>query len=455
MWNPSSLAEAVSGPVLATGDPGYAEELAPFNLAVTHSPDVVVGAIDSADVTRTVRWAADHGLPVAVQATGHGATTPYERGVVVSTRRMQRLEIDPATRLARIGAGVRWRAVIDAAAAHGLAPLNGSSSHVGAIGYTLGGGMPVLGRTFGFASDLVRSLEVVTADGVIRQVSADQEPDLFFALRGGKPTVGIVTEMVLDLVPVSEVYGGCLFVDGSHAAALVEAYRCWTPGLPEGMTTALKFLRLPAMPDVPEPLRNRFTVQLAAAHVGDPAEGERLLAPMRAMAPAIMDEIRVMPYIEVDTVHYDPMHPLPVQERSGLFDELTPEAAAELLACAGPDERTPLLMVELRHLGGAMARSVEDAVGPRDAAYSLLLLGVLAPETAAIVPEALAATEQRLAPYLNGRTFVNMHGIATSPEDGARPWPEEIHQRLQAIIRTADPDGVFRFGQARSEPALL
>lgn len=450
-----SLAEAVSGPVLAPGEPGYAEELAPFNLAVTHTPDVVVGAVDADDVAVAVRWAAERGLPVGVQATGHGATTPYTRGVVISTRRMQHLTIDPARRVARIGAGVRWRTVIDAAAPHGLAPLNGSSSDVGVIGYTLGGGMPVLGRTFGFASDWVRSFEVVTAEGVVRHVSADSEPDLFYALRGGKPAVGIVTEVQAELVPVAEVFGGAVFVDGSHAAAMLAAYRSWTATLPDTMTTALKFLRLPPLPDVPEPLRSRFTVQLAVAHVGDPREGERLVAPMRAVAPAIIDELRVMAYPEIDSVHHDPTHPVPVRERSGLFGELTDEAAAELVAAVGPEAQLPLLMVELRHLGGAMARRVEDAVGPRDAAYSLLLLGVLAPEIAAIVPEALAATERRLARHLNGRTFANMHGVATSAEDLARPWPDAVGRRLAAITVGADPGHVFRFGHTVPEPALL
>lgn len=454
MWNLQSLAESVSGPVLAPGRPGYAEELAAFNLAVTHTPDAVVGATDATDVARTVAWAAERGLPVAVQATGHGATSPYRSGVVVSTRRMQALTIDPASRCARIGAGVRWRTVIDEAARFGLAPLNGSSSDVGAIGYTVGGGMPVLGRTYGFASDWARSFELVTADGVVRRVSADREPELFYALRGGKPTVGIVTEMEMELVPVVDLFGGSLFVDGSHAGAMLAAYRSWTAELPDTMTTALKFLRLPALPDVPEPLRNRFTVQLAVAHVGDPRDGERLVAPMRAVAPAIADELRLLAYPDVDTVHHDPAHPVPVRERSGLFDALTEEAAAELVAAVGPEADLPLLMVELRHLGGAMGKRADDAVGPRDAAYSLLLLGVLAPEIAAIVPGALAATEQRLAPHLNGRTFVNMHGVVASGQDLTRPWPDHVHQRLSAITAGVDPTGVFRFGHTVGEPAL-
>jgi hypothetical protein len=141
--------------------------------------------------------------------------------------------------------------------------------------------------------------------------------------------------------------------------------------------------------------------------------------------------------------------------RSGLFEELTPDAVTELLDCVGPGAHSPLLMVELRHLGGALGRDVTDAVGPRDAAYSLLLLGVPAPQVADLVTHAIASTEQRLAPYLSGRTFVNMHGAPTSPDDGARAWRPDVHDRLAAVTRGVDPAGVCRFGHALAVPARL
>jgi FAD/FMN-containing dehydrogenase len=195
-----------------------------------------------------VRWAAEHGLSVSVQATGHGALAPIEGGLLISTRRMQGLRIEPSDGTAWIEAGVKWRAVIDAAAPFGLAPTSGSSSDVGAIGYTVGGGLPVLGRTFGFASDLVRSFDVVTADGTLRHASSESEQDLFWALRGGKLDVGIVTAMTIELVPAGTIYGGGIYFDGAHAPTLLEAYRRWTPTLPEELTSAITLLRLPPMP---------------------------------------------------------------------------------------------------------------------------------------------------------------------------------------------------------------
>jgi FAD/FMN-containing dehydrogenase len=443
----ATLSRVIRGTILERGQPGFADEVAAFNAFAHHTPLVVVIPEDAHDVQQTVLWARRHDVVVGVQATGHGAVASYEGGVLVSTRKLQDLHVDAENSTARIGAGVRWRAVIDAAAPYGLAPLSGSSSGVGAIGYTLGGGLPVLGRTFGFASDLVQSFEIVTADGELRTVAESQEQDLFFALRGGKPTVGIVTSMTMRLVPVSTIYGGCIFWEGKYAASLLEAYRLWTPLLPERLTASLKLMRLPPMPHVPEPLRQRLTVQLVVAHVGDSAEGARLLAPMRSIAPSIFDEVREMPYPEVDTLHRDPQHPVPASQTCVLLEDLNAPAEQAILSIAGPDEDCPLLMVELRHLGGSLARvqAAPDAVGWRNAGYSVFFLGLLVPPLRERVPAALTEAVARMSPYATKGTFVNMYGKPFGHDDKARPWPKDIQERLLAIKHRFDPDGVFRF----------
>jgi FAD/FMN-containing dehydrogenase len=444
-----NLARMVKGPVLVPGDTGYDDEVSGFNLSAQHTPAVAVGVVDTEDVVSTVRWARAHGLKVAVQATGHGASVSFTDGLLVSTRRMQSLHIAPEQQLARIGAGVKWRSVIDAASPNGLAPLNGSSSDVGAVGYTLGGGLPVLGRTFGWASDHVRELEVVTAEGRLVTVSESENPDLFWAYRGGKPNLGIVTSMTVELLPVSRIYGGSIFWDGQHSASLLQAYRTWTATLPESITTALKLLRLPPLPDVPEPLRGRLTVQLVVAHVGDRAEGEMLLEPMRSVAPSLLDSVRELPYTEVDSVHSDPEHPIPVKESGLLMDDFTPDAVEALVRLAGPEARTPLVMVEIRHLGGALrGPSTSDAVGARSAAYSLFFLGVLMPPVAEMVPQALAGAVATMAPHSNGRSFVNMHGTPSSARNRALPWPEETYRRLLRLKHQVDPEDTFRFAHS-------
>lgn len=242
-----------------------------------------------------LRYAAAHGLPVGVQATGHGATAPLDAGVLISTRRLDGLAVDPIARTATVGAGVRWRDVIAAAAVHGLAPLSGSSSDVSAVGYTLGGGLPVMGRTFGFAADRVRALDVVTADASLHHVDAANEPELFWGLCGGKGNLGIVTAMTIELVEVATVYGGGVFYPAAHIPAVLHAYPAWAATLPEQTSSSVAILRLPPVPQIPEPLRGQTVAHLRVCHVGDSTSGERLVAPMRAVHPRCSTTSRTSP----------------------------------------------------------------------------------------------------------------------------------------------------------------
>jgi FAD/FMN-containing dehydrogenase len=209
------LKSRVRGQVLLPDEEGYDSERAGWNLAVEHHPKVIVVAVSAEDVAAAVRFAASEGLPVAVQATGHGPSVSADGAVLISTRRMTELEINPASATARIGAGVKWETVIEEAAPHGLAPLVGSTPDVGAVGYLTGGGLPVLGRRYGFAADHVRVLELVTADGRLRLATANRHPELFWAVRGGKGNFGVVTAVETDLMPVPRLYGGGLLFPGA------------------------------------------------------------------------------------------------------------------------------------------------------------------------------------------------------------------------------------------------
>src|SRR3712207_5933189 len=204
----AALREEVSGVVFARGDEGLAEEAACFNTAIVHDPDVVVGVRTVEDIVAAVRFAAAHAVPVFVQATGHGAFAPITTGVLITTRRMNAIAVDPSRRIASISAGTRWRSVVEAASRYGLAPITGSSVTVGAIGYTLGGVLGPVSRTFGFTADWVRGFTRVPAGARGVRATAYESPDLFWALRGGKGGLGIVVEMDLELVPLRKVYGG-------------------------------------------------------------------------------------------------------------------------------------------------------------------------------------------------------------------------------------------------------
>src|SRR4051794_8798046 len=267
----AALRAAVHGPVLVAGvDPAeaLATECAGFDLAVRHAPAVVVGATRAADVAAAVRFAGSEGLPVGVQATGHGAAWPFVDGLLLRTQRMDHVVVDPAHRSARVQAGARWRQVVTAAAPYGLAPLSGSSSGVGVVGYTLGGGMGLLGRRHGFASGHLLRAEVVTADGRLHAVDALHEPDLLWALRGGKGSFGVVTALEVGLVPVPEFCGGAVVYPGEDASVVLHAWREWAPALPDSTTTSVALVRLPDAPTVPAHLRGVLTVHVRVAHLG-------------------------------------------------------------------------------------------------------------------------------------------------------------------------------------------
>ncbi|WP_151484699.1 FAD-binding oxidoreductase [Streptomyces albicerus] len=440
----------IRGPVLRPGDEGYADEVTGFNLSPTHTPDLAVGATGTDDIVTAMRWASATNTPVAVQATGHGANFPIESGLLITTTRMTDVTIDPAERTATIAAGAKWRHVLEAAAPHGLAALCGTSTDAGVIGYTLGGGLPVLGRTYGYASDLVRSLQVVTPDGTLRETDADHEPDLFWALRGGKGNVGIVTSLVSDLLPLSRILGGAIYYRGEDAETLLRTYADWTPTLPPEMCTAFTLLRLPPLPSIPEPLRGGFWSRVAIAWTGDTTEGERLLEPIRSAAPTVVDTVAEMDFTAVDEIFSEPQDPLPARESCALLRDLPPEAIRTFLDEVGPTvPDCPLLIVELRHMGGALARPTptEDAVCARDASYFLETVAVLSsPETAEAVERATAALHTAMAPYGTGRTMVNIHGKPGTESDRARAWTPEVYNRLRRTKSTYDPANLLRFG---------
>jgi FAD/FMN-containing dehydrogenase len=449
MTSTLTLDDLVACPVFRPADPGYDDEVTGFNLAVPHRPELVVGATSTDDVAAAIRWAAGEGLPIAVQATGHGSA-PIDGGLLISTRRMNRVEIDPVARTATAEPGARWRDVLAAAAPHGLGGLGGSSTDVGVVGFTVGGGLPVLGRAFGWAADRVQRMQVVTADGAVHDVDAEHEPELFWALRGGKGNAGIVTSLTFGLLPLRRFYGGTLHFPGESAPAVLRAYARWSAALPELMASALLLLRVPPFPDVPEPIRGRFVVQLSVAYPGAAEEGERLLAPMRAVAPVLLDGLGDRPYTEVDRVFLDPQHPVPAEESGLLLRELPPAALDAILDLAGPGASTPLLFVGLRQLGGALSRppAVPDAVCGRDAAFLLQTVGILAGPHAAEVPAATAAVQRALAPWSTGRTFVNLHGTPGDEADRARAWTPEVYDRLRRVKGRWDPGNLLRFGHA-------
>ncbi|MEH1031425.1 FAD-binding oxidoreductase [Micromonospora profundi] len=434
------------GPVLLPGDEGYDVECESYNLAIPQQPKLVVGAANAADIQAAVRFAATQNLPVAVLATGHNALSSAG-ALLITTRRMDAVTIDAEARTARVEAGVRWHQVVEAAAKHGLAPVNGAAPTVGAVGYTLGGGLSPIGRTFGFASDHVHLIEVVTADGELRTVNATDEPELFWALRGGKGNFGVVTALEFALFPVSRIYGGGLFFSGEQASEVLKTWGRWTAGLPDEMNSSVALLQLPPIPEVPEPLRGRLVVHVRIAYVGPAEEGERLVAPLRAIGPTLIDSVADMPYSEVASIHADPTSPIPIVDRSALLREFTPELVDTIIAKAGPGSDSPLTILDIRRLGGALDRRPEptNAVDLGDAAFSFYAVAIGAPDQAAAFKEFLTGVVDAIAPWSTGGRFVNFLGDSDATAEGiAATYPPQSLKRLVEAKRSYDPTNMFR-----------
>lgn len=244
------LRTRVAGTVAVPGDPDY-QRIQPWNVAVPVTPRAAVFVESAQDVAEVMRFAARQGLKVVVQSTGHGALPVGQDAIMVLTGELTSCTVDALNRYARVGAGVRWQQVIDAATPYGLAPLCGSSPGVGVVGFLTGGGIGPLVRSVGASSDYIRAFELVTGTGEILRVTPEEHSDLFWGVRGSKATLGIVTEVEFDLLPIPQFYGGALYFDGTDAAAVLHQWRRWCADLPQTVTTSVALLQLPDAPDVP------------------------------------------------------------------------------------------------------------------------------------------------------------------------------------------------------------
>jgi FAD/FMN-containing dehydrogenase len=431
--------------IVRPGDGDYDAERQGFQRAVEHRPGLIVPATGTDDVRAAIELATSEGRPVGVKATGHGVTTAADdTAVLITTHRMAGVRIDPAERTARVQAGARWGQVIEAAAEHGLAPLSGSSPGVGAVAYTLGGGLGLMSRRYGYAADHVRSVDVVTADGQARHVTADSDPDLFWALRGGRDNFGMVTAVEVDLVPVRRLYGGGLYFAAEHAREVVEAYRRWVGTVPEDLTSSIGLVPFPDLPTVPEPLRGRYVAHVRIAYLGDTATGDELVAPLRAVAPRLVDRLEDMPYTASGSIHSDPTQPHPYYGTSLMLRRLDAGDASRLLDLAGPGAPIPAV-IQLRHLGGALARAptAPNSVGHREASFLLSVITFVEGDVEA--NRALEARlRQALAPVTAGTNLNYLYGPAATPEAVRQAYEPDDHRRLRELKRTYDPVNTFR-----------
>jgi hypothetical protein len=416
-----------------------------WNLAVDQRPELVVQAGSAADVVETIRFAHAHGLRVAPQATGHHAAPIAElRGtILLRTDRMRAVTVDPARRSVRAEAGAQWNDVATALAPHGLVGLSGSSGDVGVVGYTLGGGCSWFGREYGLACNSVTALELVTGDGRTHRVTADSEPDLFWAVRGGAGNAAVVTAIEFAAYPATEVYAGMTLFPIARAQEVFQTFAGWAQTLPDQASVCVRLLRLPPLPDIPEPLRGNAFVGVDGVFNLPADEAAALVAPLRALGPTI-DTFAPIAASTTGQVHMDPPEPVPGCGEGMLLTALPDDAIDAILAVAGPHVDCPLLAVDVRLIGGAIGRPdpAGGAVNHLPGQYLLYAVGIApVPPAQQQVAAALDALTTALRPWDVGRDYGNFR---ESPAPAERFYPTEVLARLHEIQRRYDPDRTIR-----------
>ncbi len=445
------LQSAVQGTVITPDDSQqYDAARQAWNLSVDQYPAMIVIAAGVEDVLAAVRFATRAGLGLTVQSTGHGVVRPANDSLLLITSKMKTIRVDAAAQTAWVEAGVKWGEVLEKTQAVGLAPLLGSSPDVGVVGYTLGGGMGWLGRKYGLATDSVRFFELVTADGRLLRASETENSDLFWGLRGGGGSFGIITGMEIKLYPVSTVYGGNLFYPIDMAKEVYTRYRHWITSVPDELTSSIVITNFPPIPEVPEFLRGQSFVMVRGVYCGPVEEGEALLQSWRDWRAPYFDGFRVMPFSEVGTVSDEPLDPIAVHSTGAWLRELSDEVIDILIRSAGPGAGpSPLIFAEVRHVGGAVARvsPQASAYGNREAALLLHLLGITpTPEAYRQLAQYTGQIKEQLRPYLTGGVYMNFLEGEESQQRVKSGYSPETYRRLATLKAAYDPDNRLRSG---------
>ncbi len=442
--------ELVGPKLIRQGDATYDAARQAWNLAVDQRPAAVAFPENEAEVAAVVRFARANGYRVAPQRTGHnaGAVGSLEDAVLLRTDRLTGVEIDARSRSARVGAATKWEHMIPQASDLGLAALHGSTGDVSVVGYSLGGGLGWYARKHGLAANKVTAVELVTADGELVRATRDEEPELFWALRGGAGNFGVVTALEFDLFEQELDYAGVLFFPWERSGEVLHAWHEWLPTTPDEVTSVGRIMQFPPLPMVPEPLRGRAFALVEAVYVGSEADGKELLEPLRALGP-VMDTFAMVPPKEIAELHMDPKDPVPGVTGHRLLGELPAEGIDAFVAAGGPGSGSQLISIELRQLGGALAQSSPEhgAIDTLNAEYAYFGVGIAAgPDATAATEAQLAHVADALAPYDAGRMYANF--AEASRVGSSSLFGAETVARLRAVKDAYDPTGLFRANYA-------
>ncbi|TDD39970.1 FAD-binding oxidoreductase [Actinomadura sp. KC06] len=421
----SDLRGAVKGRVLERGDDGFDATRKPWNLAIEQPVAAVVEAEDADDVAALVRYARRSGLTVTAQANGHDASGDVEGVILLRTNRLDGVRLHERERLAQVGAGANWGQVLAKTGPANLTGLAGSSPVVNVAGYTLGGGLSWFGRRYGWAADSVRALDIVDADGDRTRVSDTSDPELFWGLRGGGGDFALVTSLEFDLHPAPSVYGGRVIWPGARSGEVFEVFRKITDEAPPELTVWFNRFGFPGAPPM---------AGLDLTYLGDPREGAALVRRIDTIDGVISDNRGVVAVADLGAITGEPTSPTPAATRAELLTDLHETLATEPI--------DPLISIQVRHLGGALAEPGSGAAGALAEPYLLQMIGLGAdPEIAHAARGRQVQIVEQLGAVASGR---KPYTLLAPEETAADAFPESALTRLRELKRSRDPHGVFR-----------
>jgi FAD/FMN-containing dehydrogenase len=435
------------GSIVLPGSADYDEARQVHSAQYDRRPALIVRAADAGDVANTVKLARASGLPLSVRGGAHSLAGfgTNDGGIVLDLGAMKGLHIDPAARTAWAQPGLTAGEYTIAAAAHGLATPFGDTASVGIGGLTLGGGIGWLVRKYGMTIDALLAVEIVTADGRQVTASADSHPDLFWAIRGGGGNFGVVTRFQFRLFPVGQILGGALFLPATREAltGLIPAAQA----APDELTTISFLMRIPPMPFVPAETVGELSLVVMFVWCGEPEKGQAALQPFRQLAAPLAEAVMPMPYPGIYQLLAEAEKRGNAMHRSRLLETIDDQAADAILA-AMAEPSSPAAMVQIRGLGGAMARVPADATAFAHRRAPIMLLVITPYEDPASEPVHRAwtsALHDALAPYDAGvySNFLEEEGEARV----RAAYPGGAYERLAEIKRRYDPTNLFRLNQ--------
>lgn len=441
----SQLPTDIAGRIIRPEDDDYDATRQILSGAYDRRPAAIVRAVNADDVARVIRFARETGTELAVRAGGHSNAghSSTEGGIVLDLRDMDALEIDPDSRTAWAEGGLTAGKVTSALAEHGFAIPFGDTGSVGIGGLTLGGGVGYLVRRYGMTIDNLLAAEVVTADGELLRVDADQHPDLFWAIRGGGGNFGVVTRFQYRLQPLDGIVGGMLVLPATPET--VAGFIAAAEAAPEELSTIANVMSAPPMPFLPEEAHGTLVILAMLAFSGDAADGERALAPFRALAEPLADMLRPMSYPEMFPPEDPDYHPT-AAATTMFLDHVGRDVAETILRHLEASDAT-MRVAQLRVLGGAMSRVPADATAFAHRSSRIMVnLAAFYGADDREQREAWVAGFARALDQGDAGAYVNFL-VDEGPDRVRAAYPGATWDRLAEVKATYDPTNLFRLNQ--------